>query len=288
MLFDYFSPLSAPQRAEELESRMALYYQTNTAYYEDIHFATSAWTDPNEHIHQDLLRLAKNRKIAEIGCGRAQALTAAILDPSMYTGCDFSKELLNKNQSDFPSANFAVIEPRSPLPMESEIFDFVFSVFVLEHSVRPDLLLKEMTRICKPGGVIAILCPDYFGRLSMASQLIGWASDSGREKLKRGHVVDAIVSSFTSRILLPHYLKTRLRHAHLQPIFLLNGSPSCFSRPFYPDADAVYVTHRGEIESQMLKYGCKCRADLLSERAIELATQRNLLFLAFEKQVENP
>lgn len=284
MLFDYFSAVSDPARALDLEKRMAEYYTTNHAYYEDIHFATSAWLDPNESIHQDLLRHAERGKIAEVGCGRAQALTSGRIDYSNYAGCDFSRDLLDRNARDFPGVNFVPLVSGGALPFETETFDFVMSVFVLEHVVRPDRFLSEMARICKPGGRIAILCPNYFGRLSMASQLIGWASDSGSHKLRRGHVIDAICSSITSRFLLPRYLKNRLQSAHEQPVFLLNGNPSCFSRPFFPDADAVYVTHQGEIEWQLDKCGCDAKYDLASSEARKLASERGLLYALFEKR----
>lgn len=284
-MFDYFSAVDAPQRVVDLEQRMAHYYATNHAYYDMIHFATSAWVDSNEHIHQDLLKHATsaNGRICEVGCGRSQALTAGVIDPSQYSGCDFSSELLNRNREDFPNADFTTLLPSAPLPYDDQSFDFVFTVFVLEHVVRPDRFLSELSRICKVGGKIALLCPDYYGRLSMASQMIGWASDSGMCKLRRGHVVDAVWSSFVARVLLPRYLKSRLKNAHARPVFLLNGNPSCFSRPFYPDADAVYVTHLGEIENHFRACGVTPCQDLVSAEAQSLAKQRGLLYALFSR-----
>lgn len=284
MLFDYFSATSEPDRAAELERRMANYYATNHAYYEDIHFATSAWMDPNEHIHQDLLRHSQSGVMVEIGCGRAQALKSGRIDARQYHGCDYSTALLELNQRDFPTASFTPLTPGTGLPFDSATFDFVFSVFVLEHVVRPDRLLSEMARICKPGGLIAILCPDYFGRLSMVSQIIGWGSDSGMHKLRRGHILDAIWSSFVARFLLPLYLKRRLKPASARPVFLMNANPSCFVRPFFPDADAVYVTHRGEIARQLASDHCIPCDEIASQQAKETASKRRLLYALFRKQ----
>ncbi|MEC8195534.1 MAG: molybdopterin-binding protein, partial [Pseudomonadota bacterium] len=47
----------------------------------------------------------------------------------------------------------------------------------------------------------------------------------------------------------PSLIRRKLAKAHQTPVFLLNGNPACFSRPFYPDADAVYVTYEKEIEA---------------------------------------
>jgi len=230
-----------------------------------------------------MIRQAKHGKVGEIGCGRAQILTSGQVDPTNYTGCDFSSEMLAQNRHDFPQATFRTVQGDRPLPFEDASAEVVLSVFVLEHVVWPARFLSDLARICKPGGRIVMLCPDYYSRLSMASQIIGHGIDSGMQKLKRGHVVDAVWSSWVARWLLPAYLKKRLRGASDDPVFLMNANPSCFSRPFYPDADAVYVTHFGEIKRTLLGHGCCHRPDWIDPDARLLASQRRLIYSVFEK-----
>ena len=47
-----------------------------------------------------------------------------------------------------------------PIPHKDNFFDVVFSKSVLEHFYKPELLVKEMHRVLKPGGTIITLCPD--------------------------------------------------------------------------------------------------------------------------------
>lgn len=48
-----------------------------------------------------------------------------------------------------------------PLPVKDNRFDTILLTDVLEHILNPDLLLKEMTRILKPGGKMIITVPFF-------------------------------------------------------------------------------------------------------------------------------
>lgn len=83
---------------------------------------------------------------------------------------------MQHNRLLYPEANFNVINKPNTLPFDDESFDFVFSVFVIEHSTDPSKFLNECSRILKPGGSLVILCPDFLGSGHMTSQRAGWLS----------------------------------------------------------------------------------------------------------------
>lgn len=56
------------------------------------------------------------------------------------------------------------------LPFQDATFDFVINKDVLEHLLKPEVLVAEMARVTKPGGHLLILVPNHFpiaGRLHL-------------------------------------------------------------------------------------------------------------------------
>ncbi len=52
--------------------------------------------------------------------------------------------------------------PGEKLPFPDGYFDIVYSSNVLEHTGDPAQVLREAARVLKPGGVMQIVCPNYF------------------------------------------------------------------------------------------------------------------------------
>ncbi|SHF73116.1 class I SAM-dependent methyltransferase [Flavisolibacter ginsengisoli] len=256
-MIKYISAINDPVLTDALEEKMAKFYKKNESYYDDIDFNRSAWFDKSNLLYQDILENSLGKLICEIGCGRAGILDTKQIDPNNYSGCDFSSSLIELNKTKYPTANFKTITDPKKFPFEDEKFDIVFSVFVLEHVVRPHLFLNELIRVVKPGGKIIILCPDYFGRLSISSQKLGKLPGTGTQKLNNGNYIDAFRTVIYGRVLLPMFFYWKLRNAGRKSVFLLNNDPSCFSFPFSPDVDAVYVTHKEEISNELNNLGAK-------------------------------
>jgi SAM-dependent methyltransferase len=49
------------------------------------------------------------------------------------------------------------------LPFREHVFDFVYSFYTFEHVAQPKLVLKELWRVLKPGGVLAMAFPTWYG-----------------------------------------------------------------------------------------------------------------------------
>lgn len=236
---------------------MAAYYAKTPVYYDNINFAVSNWDKKNELSYQRILECCQNKRVAEVGCGQAAMLNSIDLANVKYTGCDFSKDLIANNQRKYSSAVFKVIDSPTQLPLETASYDVIFCVFVLEHVVQPKLFLRELVRCCAVGGRVIIMCPDFAGRSGISSQIVGFSNGSGWEKIKSGRVLDGLLTGAINKVLMPIYFKYKLRNASRHPVFMLNEEPACFCRDFYPDADAVYVTHRGEIVNVLQNLGCE-------------------------------
>ena len=231
-----------------LQARMVKYYSTSGSYYSDIDFTARAWT--SDACYLDIVaRLGGEycRSIVEVGCGGANLLRYHPRFASRYAGCDFSDALITRNQAAHPDALFRRIENPRRLPFEDATADALFSVFVIEHTVYPADFLTECWRILRPGGQFILRCPNFLGASKVTSQRAGFAFGTGREKIRAGAVIDALVTGYDRKIGIPRACAALRRKIGDGHGFYINLAPTCFVDPFAPDLDATYLTYAEEI-----------------------------------------
>jgi SAM-dependent methyltransferase len=67
-----------------------------------------------------------------------------------------------------------VADLNEPLPIENDAFDLVHANQVIEHVRKTDLLLKEMVRISRPGGIVIISTNNLSSWHNIVSLLLGF------------------------------------------------------------------------------------------------------------------
>lgn len=178
-------------RLQMLQQKMIKYYSKNPypSYVQE-----AFWKDqPNilrdsfmEYVHPDA-------RILEIGCGdgRGADWLHAKIGLISYVGCDLSVDrwhsIPHHQNSSF------VLASADMLPFQSNYFDTIFAIFVIEHLVFPAQFLDEAWRILRPEGSIIIVAPDFLNH-AMPSERIGWRYGSGRSKLKHLQLFDALLT----------------------------------------------------------------------------------------------
>jgi SAM-dependent methyltransferase len=238
---------------------MAAFYAETRSYYAEIDFTAGAWqSDP--YYLRILSEVRTGSAVLEVGCGRANVLASCPDLASRYTGVDFSRELLVENGTRFPSARFVPLTTPQELPFRDAQFDRVFCMYVLEHCVFPKAFLQECVRVVRPGGLFLLMCPNFLGQGQMPSQRAGYSMGNGREKLRRGRIVDALTTGHDRKVRIPWAAYNARRSARAgRGGFWINTAPTCFADPFYVDADAVYLTYEWEILRELKQAG----ADIL-------------------------
>ena len=97
-------------------------------------------------------------RLLDVGCGTGVvALTAAQVGAKV-SGSDLTPELIMRAKENAQISNFNIdfqIADVEDLPYKDDEFDFVLSQFGHMFAPRPEIALKEMLRVLKPGGVIA-------------------------------------------------------------------------------------------------------------------------------------
>ena len=103
--------------------------------------------------------VGRGKRVLDLGC-RSGALTRHFLEGNSVVGLDVDPAALEK-------AAALGIEPvqanvEEPLPFEDASFDVVVAGELFEHLQFPDVLVREVRRVLRPGGVLAGSVPNAF------------------------------------------------------------------------------------------------------------------------------
>lgn len=264
-------------KLQKLQEDLINFYEQNDKYYSEIDFTANYWKDANQLLYKDIsAEILKSRNVLEVGCGSANCLLTDKINKSSYTGIDFSEILINNNKEKFPEASFVYLKNPYLFPFANERFDLVFSVFVIEHTVFPNKFLDECNRVLKKNGKLIILAPDFLGRSILSSQRTGFGIGTGRDKLKKGNIIDALLTGYDNKIRMPFKMHSMRRLIRKEPKFFINLNPTCFTDPFAPDVDAVYITYKKEIKEYLQDY---INWENLDIEKIEFAMKNKLIYL---------
>lgn len=105
------------------------------------------------------LHVAPGCRLLDVGCGSGQLALMAARDGLKVTGVDIARNLVERArvraQAEDLRAHFEEADAEA-LPFEDASFDVVASLIGAMFAPRPDLVAKELLRVCKPGGTIAM------------------------------------------------------------------------------------------------------------------------------------
>lgn len=84
------------------------------------------------------------------------------------TGCDVTQAVHTNPFLDHADR----IEPGAPLPYPDANFDLIVSRMVFEHLPDAAATAAELTRVLKPGGWLAVVTPNKWGYVALASRIV--------------------------------------------------------------------------------------------------------------------
>ncbi|MGE2815707.1 class I SAM-dependent methyltransferase [Mycobacterium heidelbergense] len=116
-----------------------------------------------------LPHLAPGASVLDIGCGPGTitADLAARVAPGAVTAVDQSADVLDVARAEVGRRNlsnvlFATADVHN-LDIADDAFDVIHAHQVLQHVADPVRALREMRRVCRPGGIVAARDADYAG-----------------------------------------------------------------------------------------------------------------------------
>jgi SAM-dependent methyltransferase len=107
--------------------------------------------------------------LLDVGCGPGTITVefADRLEPGQVIGLDAAQEVVAKAQQlgiERGASNLEFVTGDAyALPFADDSFDIVHAHQTLQHVADPVAVLREMRRVCKPGGVVAARDVDYSG-----------------------------------------------------------------------------------------------------------------------------
>jgi SAM-dependent methyltransferase len=97
--------------------------------------------------------------LLDVACGSGQVALMAAREGVQVTGVDIAENAIDRAKAraraEGLNARFEVADAEA-LPLDDASFDVVLTVFGAMFAPRPDLVASELTRVCAPGGTIAM------------------------------------------------------------------------------------------------------------------------------------
>ena len=113
----------------------------------------------------DILQVSEGNSVLEVGVGTGiHAEWICRNSGAELTGVDISRNMLKeaeKRLGSIKGVKKLLVADATALPFEPDSFDAAFSVGTIHYVPSPEKMVKEMARVIKPGGRIAIMAPNY-------------------------------------------------------------------------------------------------------------------------------
>jgi SAM-dependent methyltransferase len=151
------------------------------------------------------LPIQPGAQLLDVGCGAGQLSLIAARAGAQVTGCDIAANWLAQARRSAAAEGLTVVFEEGDaeaLPYDNATFDAVVSLIAAMFAPRPELVAAELTRVCRPGGIIAMANwtgPGFVGQMfqaiakhiapsGMPSPLLWGDEAKVRERLRRGVV----------------------------------------------------------------------------------------------------
>src|SRR5499427_10398211 len=98
-------------------------------------------------------------QLLDVGCGAGQLALIAARAGACVTGCDIAANWLAQARRNAAVEGLTIVFEEGDaeaLPYANARFDAVVSLIGAMFAPRPELVAAELTRVCRPGGIIAM------------------------------------------------------------------------------------------------------------------------------------
>jgi ubiquinone/menaquinone biosynthesis C-methylase UbiE len=150
-----------PETQEDVERMNDEFARANdiNAYYNDSGFLIRTIEQKRLRIIEEMMSAGAGEQILEVGCGGGHVLR--LFRQSELTGVDVSGEQLAKAEENLAGYNFKLLKgDLAELDLADASFDGIVCTEVLEHTVDPEHIVKQIKRLAKPGARIVITFPN--------------------------------------------------------------------------------------------------------------------------------
>jgi ubiquinone/menaquinone biosynthesis C-methylase UbiE len=119
----------------------------------------SRYMEQDARLFYERLDVPAGCQLLDVACGSGQVALWAARDGIKVTGVDIAPNLVQRAQAraQAEGLNARFVEgDAEALPFDDASFDVVTSLFGMMFAPRPELVARELLRVCSPGGTIAL------------------------------------------------------------------------------------------------------------------------------------
>ena len=117
------------------------------------------YMEPDAEVFYQRLGITPGTRLLDVGCGAGQLALIAARAGAKVTGCDIATNWLEQARTRAAAEGLEITFEEGDaesLPYKDGQFDAVVSMFGAMFAPRPELVAAEFTRVCRPGGTIAM------------------------------------------------------------------------------------------------------------------------------------
>ncbi|MFH1519344.1 MAG: class I SAM-dependent methyltransferase [Candidatus Omnitrophota bacterium] len=143
---------------------------------------------PHTPTYQAVKLIRPNSKVLDVGCSKGYMAKELNKKGCKVTGVEIDKNAARAAKNYCVDVINADIEKQDELPCPENSFDYILCLDVLEHLMRPDVILNKLKRYLSPNGEIIISIPNiarFEHRLKLLSGIFDY-SECGA--LSKGHL----------------------------------------------------------------------------------------------------
>ena len=145
--------MQTTQDFEQLKTRLKTTWMTGD------YDAFSRYLEKSAEEFFQRLGIPRGTLLLDVACGAGQLALIAARSGAYVVGCDIAANWLEKARTRAAAEGLAIIfeyGDAEALPYADAQFDVVTSLIGAMFAPRPDLVAAELTRVCRPGGMIAM------------------------------------------------------------------------------------------------------------------------------------
>lgn len=121
----------------------------------------------------EYLEPVDGKRILEVACGRGGFSRLLATKGAIVCGADFSEsaiQIAKDKLARIPALADRVTYQQADaqkLPFDDAAFDIVVSCETIEHVPDPQAAVREMSRVCEPGGMLYLTTPNYLNLIGL-------------------------------------------------------------------------------------------------------------------------
>lgn len=107
----------------------------------------------------DRLQLKPGMRVLDVACGTGNLAIPAARTGAKVTGIDIAPNLIEQAKANAADEGLEIqfdVGDAEAMPYDDASFDVVMTMFGAMFAPRPDVTASELTRVCRPGGVVAM------------------------------------------------------------------------------------------------------------------------------------